>query len=58
MSDTGSLNWINGEVAQLEQMVEEVAGPLAADGGHFSRDIYGNLPNLGWNNLTKTFLKT
>jgi len=58
MSDTGSLEWINGEVAQLEQMVEEVAGPLAADGGHFSRDIYGNLPDLGWNNLTKAFLKT
>ncbi len=39
-------------------MIESVAGPLAADGGYIVEDIYGNLPSLGWKNLTKTFLKT
>jgi hypothetical protein len=39
-------------------MIEDVAGPLAADGGYLAEDIYGNMPELGWNNLTKTFLKT
>ena len=58
MTDTESLNWINSEVNQLEGMIEEVAGPLAADGGYLQNDIYGNLPDLGWKNLTKTFLKT
>ena len=58
MTDTESLNWINSEVNQLEGMVEEVAGPLAADGGYLQNDIYGNLPDLGWQKLTKTFLKT
>jgi glycine cleavage system H lipoate-binding protein len=58
MTDQASLTWINNEVKNLENMIEEVAGPLAADGGHLADDIYGNLPDLGWRNLTKTFLKT
>ena len=29
-----------------------------ADGGYLAEDIYGNLPDLGWNNLTKAFLRT
>jgi hypothetical protein len=58
MKDTDSLEWINTEVAKLEGLIEDVAGPLAADGGYLQDDIYGNLPDLGWENLTKTFLKT
>ncbi len=58
MRDAGSLSWINNEVATLENMIEDVAGPLATDGGLLQEDIYGNLPDLGWKNLTKTFLKT
>ena len=58
MADTDSLDWMNGEVNRLEGMIEEVAGPLAADGGYLADDIYGNLPDLGWDNLTKKFLKT
>jgi glycine cleavage system H lipoate-binding protein len=58
MSDTESLNWISREVEQLEGMIEEVAGPLAADGGYLHADIYGNIKALGWENLTRTFLKT
>jgi len=58
MSDDASVDWINGEVAVLEEMVTEVAGPLAADGGTFGSDIYGNLPGLDWHQLARTFLKT
>ncbi len=58
MAMAESLNWMNHEVHHLEGMIEEVAGPLAADGGYLTRDIYGALPSLGWDNLTKTFLKT
>jgi hypothetical protein len=39
-------------------MIEDVAGPLAADGGYLADDIYGNLPDLGWKNLAQKFLKT
>jgi glycine cleavage system H lipoate-binding protein len=58
MADADSIDWINTEVQTLEGMIEETAGPLAADGGLLQEDIYGNLPELGWNNLTRTFLKT
>jgi glycine cleavage system H lipoate-binding protein len=58
MVDQDSLAWMNGEVKNLETMIEEVAGPLAADGGYLADDIYGNLPDLGWDKLTKQFLRT
>jgi len=58
MADEDSVNWMNGEVNKLEQMIEEVAGPLPADGGHLAKDIYGNLLALGWGKLTRTFLGT
>jgi glycine cleavage system H lipoate-binding protein len=58
MTDQSSLTWMNNEVSHLEHMIEDVAGPLAADGGYLAEDIYGNLPDLGWNNLTKRFLRT
>ncbi|MBF0117620.1 MAG: glycine cleavage system protein H [Desulfobacterales bacterium] len=58
MDDKKSMEWISSEVSLLENMIEEVAGPLAADGGYLADDIYGNLPGLGWNRLTKTFLRS
>jgi hypothetical protein len=58
MGDQSSLSWMNTEVSNLENMIEEVAGPLAADGGYLADDVYGNLPDLGWKNLTRAFLRT
>ncbi|MDY6879663.1 MAG: glycine cleavage system protein H [Desulfatiglans sp.] len=58
MDDRESIDWIDTEVGKLENMIEEVAGPLAADGGHLKENIYERLPGLGWKNLTRTFLKT
>lgn len=58
VADGACVEWMAGEVDKLENMIERVAGPLAADGGYMINDIYGNLPDLGWKNLTKTFLKT
>jgi len=58
MDDSMSPVWINDEVVKLEKMIEDVAGPLAADGGYLREDIYGNLPGLDWRKLAKTFLRT
>ena len=58
MTDTEGLDWMKGELNTLENMIEDVAGPLAADGGTLAGDIFGNIPKLGWRNLTRTFLKT
>lgn len=58
LTDADSLAWIGREVDILEKMVEDAAGPLAADGGFFQEDIFGNVQKLGWRDLTQTFLKT
>ncbi len=58
VTDEAAVQWINGEVSTLEHMIESVAGPIMADGGYIKPDVYANLPALGWNNLTQTFLKT
>ncbi len=58
MATAESLNWMNHEVHRLEEMIESVAGPLAADGGYLTDDIYGAMPALGWENLTRAFLRT
>jgi hypothetical protein len=39
-------------------VIEEKAGPLATDGGHLGSDIFGHLPQLGWETLTSDFLHT
>jgi len=58
VADVDGLNWMRGEVNTLENMIEEVTGPLTADGGYLADDIFGNIPQLGWRNLTRTFLRT
>jgi glycine cleavage system H lipoate-binding protein len=58
MADAESVPWMDGEVQRLEHMIQEVAGPLAVDGGYLREDVYGNLPQLGWEKLTKSFLKS
>ncbi len=45
------------EVDRLYALIEEVV-PLAADGGHIGPDLYGNLPAIGWEKLTRLFLHT
>ena len=58
ISEKETHRWLQSEIMKLETMIEQVVGPLAADGGYLSDDIYGNLPQLGWKRLTRTFLKT
>jgi glycine cleavage system H lipoate-binding protein len=50
--------FLEREVDQLHQLMEEVSGPLAADGGTLGKDIFGAMPELGWKRLTKSFLRT
>ena len=45
------------EVDRLYALIEAVA-PLAADGGQMGPDLYGNLPEIGWEKLTRLFLHT
>jgi len=45
------------EVNNLYQLIENEAGPLLTDGGQFTNDIFGKIPCLKWECLTKLFLK-
>jgi glycine cleavage system H lipoate-binding protein len=58
MVNEKTVGWIAEEANTLVSMIEQVAGPLAADGGYLASDIYGTLPSLGWTTLTKRFLRT
>ena len=53
-----SAQFLEQEVHRLHHFVEEAAGPLAADGGCLGRDVFGAVPNLGWERLTRSFLRT
>lgn len=50
--------FMKSEVRLLYKMIEDLNGPLAADGGMLAEDIFGNLPGLSWEKLTGTFLHT
>jgi glycine cleavage system H lipoate-binding protein len=50
--------FIEREVDQLHHLIEEVSTPLAADGGTLAKDLFGAMPQLGWERLTRSFLRT
>lgn len=51
-------NFLDGEIERLFQEIEAKAGPLAADGGYLGTDIFGHQPELGWEALVRTFLRS
>lgn len=50
-------SFLKREVQRLFGDIEAVAGPLTADGGHLGDDIYGSLPDLGWDALAARYLR-
>jgi glycine cleavage system H lipoate-binding protein len=46
------------EVERLCTMIEAKTGPLAADGGRLGHDLFGCLPQLGWEALVAAFLRS
>lgn len=49
-------DFIEGQVEQLYRVIEETTGPMATDGGELGNDILGNMPQLGWDRITRLFL--
>jgi len=58
MIGTETKAFIGKEVDRLYRLIETKAGPLTADGGQLGNDIYGNLPQIGWQRLVNDFLHT
>jgi len=53
-----SLAWTDDEATQLTTLLNEEGGyRMAATGGEAIDDIYGAVPEIGWDRLVKTFLK-
>ena len=53
-----SARFLEQEVERVHHLIEEVSAPLAADGGTLGNDVFGAMPQLGWERLTRTFLRT
>jgi hypothetical protein len=50
--------FLKQEVDHLHHLIEEVSTPLAADGGTLGKDVFGAMPQLGWERLARSFLRT
>lgn len=51
--------WLEDEASRLTSMIsEEAEYRLAATGGRALTDIYGKMPELGWDRLKEEFLKS
>ena len=58
MSGHESVEWMENEATRLRALVAEQYGPTASAGGFPVDDIYGNLPEIGWERLVHEFLLT
>jgi glycine cleavage system H lipoate-binding protein len=56
MMGSQAREYLDEEIERLYDVIEQEAGPLAADGGFLGDDIFGSLPSLGWDRLTRLFL--
>ena len=53
-----TIEFIGEEIERLYREIEDAIGSLAADGGQLVEDICGKLPQLDWNRLARSFLRT
>lgn len=50
--------FLEAESEALFSRIADCQGPLAADGGELAPDLCGNLPDLDWSDLARTFLRS
>lgn len=50
--------FLEAESEALFSKIADCQGPLATDGGELAPDLCGNLPNLDWGDLARTFLRS
>jgi glycine cleavage system H lipoate-binding protein len=48
---------INEDLALLMELIENETRPLAADGGNLLRDVFGNVPEIGWERLVQLLFR-
>jgi len=53
-----TMAWTDDEASRLTSLLEEESGyRMAATGGEAVKDIYGSVPEIGWDRLVDSFLK-
>jgi hypothetical protein len=50
--------WIEQEQQQLLQMIGPEYRQLAATGAQPVEDMFGNIPEIGWDRIVQAFLRT
>lgn len=58
MIDQETKTFLRREVDELFGLIEEALGPMANDGGEIRGDLYGEVPELGWDRLSRLVFKT
>ncbi|MCP4667205.1 MAG: glycine cleavage system protein H [Deltaproteobacteria bacterium] len=53
-----SFKWMEQETKELMGLMGPEYEALAATGGQAINDLFGNFPDLGWDRLVRTFLRT
>jgi len=53
-----SIEWMENEHKRLLQLLGPDYERLAATGGQPIADLFGHFPEIGWDNLVRTFLQT
>ena len=53
-----SFRWMEQESKELMSLMGEEYEQLAATGGGVINDVFGHFPDLGWDRLVRTFLRT
>jgi len=56
--DQESKEFMEKEISQLYDIIEESGALLNTDGGYLCEEIYGNMRNIEWERLTRLFLRT
>ena len=55
--DSDGVNWIDNEASRLTGMLSGAVGhPMMPTGGEVIKDIYGAMPEIGWDRLVKEFM--
>lgn len=49
--------FLHREIERLFGDIEAVAGPMSVDGGLLGEDIYGHLPEIGWEKISTRYLR-
>jgi glycine cleavage system H lipoate-binding protein len=51
-----NIAFMEQEMENLMEVLEDETGLMAADGGNLGNDLYGNAPGLSWDKLVKKFI--